>query len=318
MPDVTAIVVSWNVRALLVRCIEALQSPAVAGGHTVEVIVVDNASTDGSAQCIEKMPGVTLIKLAENLGYGRASDIGSAFATGRNLLILNPDVILLPGALAALLDFAQRHHRAGIVAPRLLNPDLTVQTSAFRFPTLLMAAIDLFPLPTFVPGRIRQWLITSHANGRYIIEQVTNKPICIDHSLGACMLIKIQAYDECGGFDPQIFMYSEEIDLAMRYKRHGWQCWQVPSARAIHMGGASTKQMPAAMQIELWRSRLYLYRKHRSLTAYIALCALLVVSQLGRVASASAAYVAGKIGSGDARRQFRQASRLAGLALGRG
>lgn len=318
MPDITAIVVSWNVRALLVRCIEALQSPAVAGGHTVEVIVVDNASTDGSAQCVEETPGVTLIKAGENLGYGRASNIGMERATGRNLLILNPDVILQPGSIAALLDFAQRHRRAGIVAPRLLNPDLTVQTSAFRFPTLLMAAIDLFPLPGFVPGRIRQWLTTSHANGRYAIEQVTNKPICIDHSLGACMLIKRQAYQECGGFDPQLFMYSEEIDLAMRYKRQGWQCWQVPAARAIHMGGASAKQMPAAMQIELWRSRLYLYRKHRSPAAYIVLCALLVASQLGRAASASAAYVAGRLGPGDARRQLRQARSLIRLALGRG
>lgn len=313
----SAIIVSWNVRELLVRCLQSLLSPEVSGRLNLEIIVVDNASHDGSAEVARSFAGVCVIENTHNLGYGRANNKGMAVARGRYLLILNPDTELLPGSLRTLLDFADSSARTGIVAPRLLNPDLTTQTSAFRFPTLTMAVLDLFPLPAPVPGKIRAKLYNSAINGRYVVEQLANQPFFIDHPLGACMLIRREAYEECGGFDPRIFMYSEEIDLAMRFAKAGWECRQVPAALVVHQGGASTKQLPARMMTALWRSRLYVYRKHRSRPALLALSFLLLLAQLVRSAAVLTSLLMGKISLNEARQRLKLARTLSRLAVSR-
>ncbi|HET6262948.1 MAG TPA: glycosyltransferase family 2 protein [Chloroflexia bacterium] len=309
------IVVSWNTRELLVQCLRSCSQPSVTGNLRTEVIVVDNASGDGSAEAARTFAGVEVVALSHNIGYGRANNLGMARGSGRYFLILNPDTILLPGSVQGLVDCAHRAPRAGIVAPRLLNEDLTVQTSAFKFPTLAMAAIDLFPLPKWLPGRVRVRLLNSALNGRYAIEQQANEPFLIQHPLGACMLIRREAYQACGGFDPDIFMYSEEIDLAVRYARAGWQCWQVPRARVVHLGGRSTSQAPIAMQRELWRSRLYIYRKHRSRLAYVALKLLLLLAQGVVMLTVTVTGLLGVIPAREAARRKRLARTLIKVAV---
>jgi GT2 family glycosyltransferase len=275
----SVVIVSWNVRHDLERCIISLLRPEVSGQVRLEIIVVDNASIDGTLEFLMACP-VTVISNSRNLGYGTANNRGLRAAKGSYLLVLNPDTILEPGSLRSLVDFADSHTRAGIVAPRLLNADGSVQPSAFRFPTLLMAALDLFPLPKLAPGRVRSWLYGSAWNGRYRGEAGSCAPFDIDHPLGACMLLRREAFVQCGGFDERIFMYSEEVDLAIRYGRAGWECWQVPASRVVHLGGRSTGQMPDRMFVELWRSRLYIYDKHYSRPAQTALRALLRLAML--------------------------------------
>jgi GT2 family glycosyltransferase len=131
------------------------------------------------------------------------------------------------------------------------------------------------------------------------------------------MLIRREAYLEWGGFDPRIFMYSEEIDLALRYRRAGWECWQVPAAQVIHLGGRSTSQIPVAMQRELWRSRLYIYRKHRSRLAYSALALLLLFAQATRLAMVTLKRLLGAVSVDEAARQRRLAWTLIRVALSR-
>jgi N-acetylglucosaminyl-diphospho-decaprenol L-rhamnosyltransferase len=316
-PHLSIIIVSWNVRDLLIQCLIALSSDEVRGTLRIEIIVVDNASTDGSADAATAFPGVRLIANRRNLGYGRANNQGFQAARGAYLMVLNPDTVPQPGSLEALVTFAEAHPEAGIVAPRLLNADTSVQAAAFRFPTLLMAAIDLFPLPLMVPGRARRWLSESMLNGRYPGEAKAVQPFRIDHPLGACMLINRRAYECVGGFDPAIFMYSEEIDLALRFAKAGWECWQVPAARVVHLGGQSTRQMPGRMFIELWRSRLYLYSKHYSPAARWALGALLAASQLWEVLLALLRVVGGRILGKLARRRLRVAAKIIRLVFGR-
>ena len=285
---VSVVIVSWNVRELLVQCVKSVQEQARAGAPSLEIIVVDNDSSDGSAAAASEL-GARVIATGANLGYGRANNLGFEAAHGRYVLVLNPDTLACAGSIDALYRFAESHPTAGIVAPRLLHPDGTVQQSAFRFPTLTMAALDLFPAPSWLPGRVRRRLVNSHLNGRYPDEAERRRPFRCDHPLGAAMLLRRDAIDRCGTFDPSIFMYSEEIDLAMRFQMGGFSCWQVPSAEVVHLGGQSTSQMPGKMFIELWRSRLYLYRKHRPPVAQIALRGVLALAMSLRVAVSAVA-----------------------------
>jgi GT2 family glycosyltransferase len=279
---------------------------------------VDNHSTDGSVHAVRPFPSVKIIEMGHNAGYGRAANAGFEVARGRYLMVLNPDTVMHEGSLEALVQFADTHLRAGIVAPRLLNPDGSVQVSAFRFPTLAMAFLDLFPLPSFIPGRVRLWVYRSWINGRYPTEAVATRPFRIDHPLGACMLINRRAYEQVGGFDPALFMYSEEIELALRYRKRGWECWQVPQAKVTHYGGQSTKQLPDEMFLELWRSRLYLYRKYYPRAYRVALALMLAVSQIGQILTTKLRAATGSIAPNQASRLLRRARtalRLAKTAL---
>ncbi|HYP21823.1 MAG TPA: glycosyltransferase family 2 protein, partial [Chloroflexia bacterium] len=128
--DLSIIIVSWNVRDLLIQCLTALSSEQVQGALRIEIIVVDNASTDGSAEAVKAFPGVKLIANRRNQGYGRANNQGFQAARGRYLMVMNPDTVPQSESLEALVEFAEAHPEAGIVAPRLLNADMTVQTAA--------------------------------------------------------------------------------------------------------------------------------------------------------------------------------------------
>ncbi|MEO5952646.1 MAG: glycosyltransferase family 2 protein [Chloroflexia bacterium] len=278
-PDLSIIIVSWNVREHLLNCLGALFSPDVHGNLSLEVIVVDNASHDGSAQAATQFP-VILRTNKENLGYGRANNAGLQISQGRHLMILNPDTLPHAGSLQPLVDFADARPEAGIISPRLLNPDGSVQAAAFSFPTLVMSILDLFPLPNFIPGRFRRKLLNSRINGRYHDEPTRTHPYRIEHPLGAAFLLRREAYEQCGGFDESIFMYSEEIDLALRYEDSGWECWQVPQSHIVHLGGQSTRQMPDTMFIELWRSRLHIYDHYYSLPSRLALRLILAIAML--------------------------------------
>jgi N-acetylglucosaminyl-diphospho-decaprenol L-rhamnosyltransferase len=316
-PDLSVIIVAWNVRQLLEACLRALCSPEVREDLQLEVIVVDSASTDGTSEWLSNQKGIKFLGLGENVGFGRANNIGMQAARGEHLLLLNPDTIPQPGCLDPLVQFQRDHATAGIVSPRLLNKDGTLQRAAFRFPTLLMHLIDLFPLPRWVPGRIRTTIANSRLNGRYPEELFAGEPFRIDHPLGACMLVSGEAYSKAGGFDERIFMYSEEIHLALRYQAAGYECWQVPSSRVIHLGGQSTGQAPARMRKALWQSRLYLYRKHYAWWAQIGFRLLLLLRQIVDLASLVLRRARGKVTRSEWRRDLRLARDLTRIALGR-
>jgi GT2 family glycosyltransferase len=176
------------------------------------------------------------------------------------ILFLNPDTVVHPGALESLAGFLEAHPRVGAVGPRLLNPDGSLQASAFRFPTLLMTLLDLFPPGEVLPGR----LYNSWWHGRYPDERDGRAPFPIDHPLGACILARRAAVEQVGGMDEAFFMYSEEVDWCLRLRHAGWAIWQVPQAQVTHVGGAATRQFRTRMLIALYESRLRFFRKHRS------------------------------------------------------
>ena len=267
MPDIGVAIVSFNTRELLRACLDSLR----ACGLPLRVVVVDNVSTDGSAAMVRScFPEVELIDAGRNLGFAGGTNValqhllsrveeGSATSPPQPdyLLLLNPDTVVHRGAIEALAAFLDAHPRTAAVGPRLLNPDGTTQPAAFRFPTLLMTALDLFPPGEVLPGR----LYGSWWHGRYPQER-GEAPFPIDHPLGACILTRPEVVAQVGALDDGYFMYAEEVDWCMRVRRAGWAIWQVPSARVTHVGGAATSQLRARMLVALYASRLRFFRAH--------------------------------------------------------
>ena len=251
--SLSVIIVSYNTRELLARCLESI---AGEPRPPDEVIVVDNASADESAAMVRaRFPHAQVIANAENRGFAAATNQGLRAATSHFLCLLNPDTELFPGALTALADFLESHPRVGVVGPTLLHADGTYQHAAFRFPTLPMALLDFFPL--------NHRLLNSRLNGRYPFA-LYEHPFAMDHPLGACMLVRREACADVGLLDEQFFMYCEEIDWCRRIKQAGWEVMHAPGARVVHHGGQSTQQAAGRMFVELHRSRFRLFAKHNS------------------------------------------------------
>lgn len=258
------VIVSYNTSALLRACLESLQQCTLP----LRIVVVDNASPDGSAELVRQaFPSCELICLDRNVGFAAGTNVGlrrlletdqQPGASVDRVLFLNPDTVVHPGAIEALAAFLAATPAAGVAAPRLLNPDGSVQPAAFRFPTLLMSLFDLFPPGEVLPGR----LYHSRWHGRYPEEPTATTPFAIDHPLGACFMARRSAIDQVGLLDEQFFMYAEEVDWCYRVQRAGWEIWQVPAARVTHVGGAATRQLRARMLVALYEARLHFFSKH--------------------------------------------------------
>lgn len=262
MPSLAVIIVSWNVAALLDRCLTTLRAELARSVAAATVWVVDNASTDGSADLVrERHAWARLETPGENLGFVRGNNLIIEGLLREGLpdfvWLLNPDTEVHPGAVTALLHCLAEHPRAGLCGPRLLNPDGSLQQSAFRFPGLLQPLFDL--------GRLPARFYETPLNGRYPRAQYAGRqPFRVDHPLGAALLARGAAVAQVGPLDPDFFMYCEEIDWAWRMRRAGWEAWLAPEATVVHHGGASTGQARPATAAHLWVSRARLYRKYRS------------------------------------------------------
>ena len=255
MLDLSIIIVSWNVKDLLQRCLDSIfRHPA--SSIQFEVFIVDNASSDGSAGMVrERFPQVHLIENEENFGFAAANNQAIRRSRGRYILLLNPDTVVCDDALGTLMRFLDENPKVGAVGPKLVYPDGRLQHSAFAFPTLPMAFFDFFP--------IHHRLINSRLNGRYprrLYE--SGKPFPIDHPLGACLMVKREAIEQVGLLDEGFFIYCEEIDWCMRIKKAGWQIYCVPQAEVVHYVAQSTQQFRDEMFVQLWRSRYLLFAKH--------------------------------------------------------
>lgn len=248
---ISAVIVSFNTAPLLKRAIASIQESSESVGD-VEIIVIDNASEDGSPEMVRtEFPEVRLVRLTQNHGFAAGTNMGIRMARGGQVLLLNPDAELKAGCLKSLVAFLEAHPWVAAVGPRLEYPDGAPQDSAFRFPDLGQIFLDFFPL--------HHRLLGSSFNGRY---QPSSQPHPIDHPLGACMLISRAAIDDIGLLDEGFFMYCEEVDWCMRAHERGWQIYHDPEAVAIHHSGKSTEQRSGAMFEQLHRSRRRLYAKH--------------------------------------------------------
>ena len=270
--DVSVLIVNWNVRDLLASCLDSFygeQHP-----FSFEVIVVDNASTDGSVDMLrQRFPQVRLIENRVNNGFAPGNLQAYALSGGRYILMLNPDICLHPGALDRLYGFMENHPQAAGVGPDLRNPDGSRQMGCYPFPTLSREAWRLFHL-----DRLR-------AYGTYPVMQWDSKTTrAVDVIQGACLLLRHQALEEVGFLDADYYMYTEEVDLCYRLKKAEWQIYWLPSAEVVHFGGQSTHQAAEAMFLKLYESKTLFFRKqygHVSARIYKLILYLAAIYRIG-------------------------------------
>jgi N-acetylglucosaminyl-diphospho-decaprenol L-rhamnosyltransferase len=261
MLRLAVVIVSWNVRDLLRTCLQSLFADLEQSGLETQVWIVDNDSTDGSPQMVaESFPTANLVVSDENLGFVRANnrvlrEIQDATPHPKIIWLLNPDTQVLPGATVALLSALRADPQVGVVGPKLLYPDGSLQHSAFRFPGLIQLAFELFPFPAR--------LYDTPLNGRYPRHcYASAKPFPVDFTLGASMMIKSAVITDVGMMDEGFFMYCEEIDWCWRMRKASWHICCAPDARVIHHAGQSSGQARVASFINLWKSRARLYARH--------------------------------------------------------
>ena len=251
-PDVSVIIVSHNTRGHLEQCLSELGT-----GH--EVIVVDTGSTDGSRELVRDcFPHARLLHLADNPGYGGAANAGIRLASGRYLLVMNADAWPVRHAVERLVEFADGEPSAGVVGPRLRNPDGTLQPSVRGFPTLWRLATQYLFLRWLAP-RSRA-LNAFYGSG---FDHGSRREV--DFVVGAVMLARRQMLDEIGGFDASFFMFNEEVDLCYRARKSGWRVVFWPGSEFVHVGGASTAAVWPLMYREQLRSHLRFLAKHHGL-----------------------------------------------------
>ncbi len=251
MTDVSIIILSWNTRALLADCLDAVER--CGAGVSFEIIVVDNHSSDDSlAMLRERYPRVRVIANNENVGFARGNNQGVQAASGRYVLLLNSDAFLTEGALPALLAFAEAHPKAGMVGARLVNPDGSFQASFTPIPTLKQEFLILSGLGRLLYG----------PNYPSRGAEMDAGPQRAGYVEGACMLSPRDAYLQVGGLDEGYFMYAEDVDLCFAMQRHGWEVWYHPGAEVIHLGGASSKNRKPQREADLYKSRVRFFRKY--------------------------------------------------------
>jgi N-acetylglucosaminyl-diphospho-decaprenol L-rhamnosyltransferase len=244
-PILSVVVVSWNTADLLEAC---LRSCLTQQGLDPEIVVVDNASDDDSvARARGFAPAVRVLANRHNPGFASANNQGIRECRGRYVALLNPDTVVPPGTFAALAGFLDARPRAGACGPRLTNPDGTPQ------------AFSHGDDPT--PGYLLRRAANRVLHRRPMHDWGPGEPRRVDWVAGTCLVVRRAALEQVGLLDEKFFMYFEDNDWCLRFRRHGWEVWFDPSVEIVHLGGQSFRRNPKVVGV-YDRSLRYFYRKH--------------------------------------------------------
>ncbi len=283
MSDIAVVVVTFNAQPWLERCLASVRG--------YESVIVDHGSTDGTLDVLGKFPDVRLVE-QENKGVGAGWNRGIAETSAPWVLLLNSDVWVLGDAVERLRAFAEERPKAAVVAPRLLNPDGTVQRSVRGYPTLWRLATEFFFLRKLAP---RSRALNAFYAGGFDHDEARE----VEWVMGAAMLVRREAVEQVGGVDEGFFMFNEESDWMYRFRRAGWQVWFFPGAEVVHVGGESTKREWGRMFATQVQSHVRFVRKHHGARAATATRAVLLASLAVR----------GLVFRGERGRTYRQAAR---------
>ena len=271
----------------------------------MEIIVVDNASSDGSAdEVAARYPDVRLIRNTENLGFARANNIAVSVSTGKYLCFVNSDVEVLPHCIGRLVRFCEENPGIGIVGPRVIGADGKLQRSCLGFPTVWNTFCRALALDELFPS-------TKAFTGLKLYYWPQNSLRYVDILTGCFWLVRREALTEVGLLDEEFFMYGEDMDWCRRFRAKGWQVVFVPSAEAIHYGGASSSNSPVCFYIEMQRANLQYWKKHHSRFSVAGYFAILCMQEFLR----AVAYFIAALFKGHAREVFQYKMRRSATCL---
>jgi GT2 family glycosyltransferase len=265
------IIVNWNTRDITLNCLRSIGENVAGLGY--EVIVVDNASTDGSRQAISKeYPAVTLIANETNVGFGRANNQAMRVAHGRYLLLLNSDTVIIDDSIQRLVECLEGHPETGVAACKLLFEDRELQCSCYRFPSMRIAILEELALYKFLPRRRQGEILLT---GYWPHDRERD----VDWVSGAVMLLRREVFEETGGFDETIFMYGEDMEWCMRIADIGWAIKFVPDCEIVHLSHKSADLMYGEKRIALCHQRFFEIYQRRS--GYLASKTMMLLKATG-------------------------------------
>jgi len=255
IPDLTIIIVNWNVKELLGDCLRSIYSQTKT--ISFEVVAVDNASSDGSVEMVEKeFPQVKLIANKENLGFAKGNNQAIRESKGRYFMLLNPDTIVVGNALATMVLFMDNRRDAGAIGPRILNPDKTVQLTCGRYsPTLLTELLDFTKLSSVFPK--------SRIFGKSLMGfWPHNDTREVELLSGACMMVRKETIEQTGLMDEHFFLFAEETDWCYRIRKNGWKIYLNADAEIMHLWQQSVKRSSINTALESYKSMYRFFMNH--------------------------------------------------------
>jgi GT2 family glycosyltransferase len=275
MVDVSIIIVSWNTKELLLKCLNSLTCRVPR--FPTEIIVVDNASRDGSPEAVQRyFPDIQLIRNDENLGFAKANNIGIKQSTGRYVCLVNSDVMVHEDCIDRMCEYMDHHPSTGMIGPKMLNPDLTLQASARRFPSLWNSFCEAFFLHRIFP---RSGLFNNDDMAYWPYDSVCR----VDVLVGCFWMVRKEAIDQVGLLDEDFFMYAEDLDWCRRFIRGSWDVIYFPHSQAIHYGGGSSESSPTRFFVERQRANLKYWKKQHSLPTRVVFILIILAHQLVRI-----------------------------------
>ncbi len=257
-PDVSVVIVNWNTRDYLLDVVASLR--ASTRRASLEIIVVDNDSRDGSQEALRTHhPDVTLLQNPDNFGFAKANNIGFGVARGKALCLVNTDVIAVDGVIDKLWDYLVDHPEVGMVGPRQINGEGHTRLNVRRFPSLANAAGDYLWLKRLgvLPGRALPPSTYHHTHEAEVLS-------------GAFLMVRREALEQVGPLDEDFFFYGEDTDWGKRFYDAGWKTVYHPEAEAIHFGGGSTAAYPVKYYLTMEKADHLYWRKHQSAPARAA------------------------------------------------
>ncbi len=284
MLDVSILIVSWNVSALLAQCLESVIAAPVSLDESqpnslqAEIIVVDSASADNTVQMLcQRFPQVRLIVQSENVGFTRSNNIALKEARGRYLLLLNPDTQIAADAITNMVAYLDQHPAVGIVGPHTLNDDGSTQSTRRRFPNFWIGLFESTWLQPYAPKSLLNYYYVTDGTAPHETMEV-------DWVQGSAMMARREVYEQIGGLDEGYIMYSEELDWCKRAKNAGWRVVFLGEAKIIHYGGKSSEQAVARSHILFQQSKLRYFRKYHGWLTAQALRLFLLLNYLFQLA----------------------------------
>jgi GT2 family glycosyltransferase len=294
MLDLSIIVVNWNTRDLLTKCLSCVESTVKHIRY--ETIVIDNNSSDGSQEMVQtQFPNVKLIANTDNVGFAKANNQGIAISGGRYVLLLNSDAFVKDNTLDHMVTFMDEHPEAGMAGCKLLYEDGSLQASCATFPTLatefyIAAGLDkLFP--------------KSKIFGKYLMTDWDYNTVReVDVIMGAFMMVRKPVIDQIGVMDESFFMYSEEVDWCYRCQKAGWKILFTPEVETVHIWGGSSRVIKTESLIRLYRARVQFFRKHYGRLTALLYKMILAFNALVRVGPGALYYLTRK--NAESRRKY--------------